>query len=77
MGLQYHADMKDATLSDLLRQAYIKNENQLVVFYYYSWRYFADAGRSAGAYIIFSQYGSIDHGIHIPVPVAQTSAQSD
>ena len=31
LGLNYYADMKDAPLSDLLRQANIKTENQLIV----------------------------------------------
>ena len=33
LGLKYYADMKDAPLSDLLKQANIKNENQLMVIY--------------------------------------------
>ena len=33
LGLKYYAEMKDAPLSDLLRQANIKNENQLLAFY--------------------------------------------
>ena len=34
-------------------------------------------GRSTGAYIIFYQGGPIDHGTHVPVPVAQSSAESE
>ena len=34
-------------------------------------------GRSTGAYIIFYQGGPIDHGTHVPGPVAQSSAESD
>ena len=33
--------------------------------------------RSTGAYIIFYQGGPIDHGTHIPVPVSQSSAESE
>ena len=56
LGLKYYANMNDAPLSYLLRQASIKTENQLMNFYDYSWKYFLDTGRSTGAYIIFYQY---------------------
>ena len=65
MGLNYCTDMKDAPLSDLLRQASINTENQLMVFYNYSWQFFSYTGRSTGAYIIFYQGGTIDHDTHI------------
>ena len=42
----------------------------------YSWQYFSETGRSKGAYIIFYQVGPIDHGTHVPVPVAHSSAES-
>ena len=45
-------------------------------FSYSSWKYFPDTGRSTGAYIIFYQYGEIDHGTHVPGPVAQSNAES-
>ena len=35
-----------------------------------------DTGRSTGAYIIFYQGGPINHGTHVPGPVAQSSAES-
>ena len=38
---------------------------------------YPDTGRSTGAYIIFYQGGTIDHGTHVPVPVAQSSAESE
>ena len=41
------------------------------------WQDFPDTGRSTGAYIIFYQGGPIDHGTHVPVPVAQSNAESD
>ena len=39
-----------------------------------SWQDFPDTGRSTGAYMIFYQGGPIDHGTHVPGPVAQSSA---
>ena len=72
--LNYYADMKDASLYDLLRQDNIKTENHLMVFSDYSWQYFPDTGRITGAYIIFYQGGTIDHGTHVTGPVSQSSA---
>ena len=43
----------------------------------YSWQDCPDTGRSTGAYIIFYQGGPIDHGTHVPVPVAQYSEESE
>ena len=37
---------------------------------------FPDTGRSTGAYIIFYQGRPIDHGTHVPGPVAQSSTES-
>ena len=42
-----------------------------------SWQDCPDTGRSIGAFIIFFQGGPIDHGKHVPVPVAQPSAESE
>ena len=42
-----------------------------------SWQDFPDTGRSTGGYIIFYQGGTIDHGTHVPGPVAQSSAESE
>ena len=42
-----------------------------------SWQDFPVTGISTGAYIIFYQGGPIDHGTHVPVPVAQSSAESE
>ena len=77
LRLNYYADMKDAPLSDLLRQANTKTYNQLMAFYDYSWQDYIDTGRSTGAYIIFYQCRKIDHGTHVTGPVAQSSAESD
>ena len=42
-----------------------------------SWQDFSDTERSTGAYISFYQGGSIDHGTHVPGPVAQSSVESE
>ena len=62
--------MNDAHLSDLLRQASIKTENQLMVFSDSSQQDCPDTGISTGGYIIFYQGGPIDHGINVPGLVA-------
>ena len=73
MVLTYYADMKDAPLSDLLRQDSIKTENKVMALSGSSWQYYPDTGRSTGEYIIFDQGGPIDHGTHVPGPVSQSS----
>ena len=60
LGLKYYADMNDAPVTDLLRQASIKTDNNLMDFSDYSWKYFPYTGRITGAYIIFYQGGPID-----------------
>ena len=42
-----------------------------------SWQDCPDTGISTGAYIIYYQGGPIDHGTHVPGPVAQSSAESE
>ena len=42
-----------------------------------SWQDCPDTGRSTGAYIIFYQGGPIDHGTHVPGPVAKSSTESE
>ena len=76
LGLKYYADMNDAPVTDLLRQAIIKTDNHLMDFSDSSWQDCPDTGRSTGAYIIFYQCGTIDHGTHVPGPVDQSSAES-
>ena len=49
LGLKSYADMNDAPVTDLLRQASIKTENHLMDFSDSSWQYFPDTGRSKGA----------------------------
>ena len=77
MGLNYYADMKDAPLSDLSRQAIIKTEIQFMDLYDSSWKDFPDTGISTGAYIIHYQSKPIDHGTHITVAVSQSSEESE
>ena len=77
MGLKYYADINYALVSDLLKQASIKTENQLMAFSDFSWKDFPDTGRSIGAYIIFYQGGKIDHDTQFLGPVAQSSAESE
>ena len=66
--------MNDAPVSDLLRQAIIKTDNQLMDFSDSSWQAFPYTGRSTGAYIIFYQGCIIDHGTYFLGAVAQSSA---
>ena len=77
LGLKYYADLNDTPVTGLLRQAIIKTKNHLMGFYDPSWKDCPDTGRSTGAYIIFYQGGKIDHGTHVPGPVAQSSAESE
>ena len=46
LGLKYYADMNDAPVTDLLRQASIKTKNHLMAFYDYSWKDCPETGRS-------------------------------
>ena len=69
--------MKDAPLSDLLRQASINNKNKLTVLFAYSWHDFPDSVRSTGEYIIFYQCEPIYHNTHFTGPVVQSSVESE
>ena len=69
--------MNDSPVTYLLRQASIKTDNHLMDFSDSSWQDCPDTGRSTGVYIIFYQGEPIDHGTHVPGPVAQSSAESD
>ena len=77
LELNYYANINDAPVYDLLRQASIKNENQFMAFYDSSGKYCPDTGIITGAYIILYQGGPIDHGTHVPGPVSQSSAESE
>ena len=63
--------MNNAPVTVLLRQASIKTENHLMYFSGYIWQDYPENGRSTGAYIIYYQGGTIDHGKNVPGPVAQ------
>ena len=67
LGLKYYADLNDAPVTDLLRQANIQTKNYFMGFSDSSWQDFPDTGRSTGAYIFFYQGGPIDHGTHVPI----------
>ena len=77
LGLKYYADLNDAPVTDLLRQANIKTKNHLMDFSDSSWQGCPDTGISTGAYIILYQGGPMDRGTHVPGPVAQSSAESE
>ena len=68
--------MNDAPVSDLLIQASNKTDNHLVDFSNSSLQDYPDTSISTGAYIVFYQGVPIDHGTHVPGPVAQSSAES-
>ena len=72
--LKEYADINDAPVTDLLRQTNIKTKNHLMDFSDSIWQDCPDTGISTGTYIIFYQCGSIEHGTHVPGPVAQPSA---
>ena len=77
LGLKYYADTNDAPVSEFFRQASIITKNQFMAFSNSSQQDFPDTSRSTGAYIIFYQGGQINHGTHVPGPVAQLSAESE
>ena len=77
MVLKYYAETKDTPLSDLLRQASINTDNQLIVLYDSSWKDCLDTGRITRAYTIFYQGGPIEHGTHVPGPFSQSGAESE
>ena len=77
LRLKYYADMKDGHLYDLLRQASIKTNNQLVYFSDSSWQECIETGRGTGSYMIFYQGVTIYHGTHVPGTIAQSSEESE
>ena len=77
LGLKYYAALNDAPVTDILRQANIKTKNHLMAFSDSIWQDCPYTGRSTGAYIIFYQGGTIDHGTRVPGLVAQSSAESE
>ena len=77
LGLKYYADLNDAPVTDILRQASIKTKNHLMDFSDSSCQDCPYTGRSTVAYIIFYQGGPIDRGTHVPGLVAQSNAESE
>ena len=63
--------MNYSQVSDLLRQASIKTENQFMDTPDSSWQDFPYIGKITGEYIILYQCGPIDHGIYVPGTVSQ------
>ena len=53
LGLKYYADLNDAPVTDLLRQANIKTKNRLMIYSDSSFKDCPDTGRSTVAYTIF------------------------
>ena len=49
LDLKYYADLNDAPVTDILRQANIKTKNHLMDFSDRSWQDCPDTGRSTGA----------------------------
>ena len=74
LSLKYYAYLNDAPVTDILRQANIKTKNHLMDFSDSNWQDCPDTGRSTVLYIIFYQGDPIDHGTHVPGPVAQSIA---
>ena len=75
MSLKYYTDMKYVTLSNPLRQANIKTENQSMVFSDSIWKDCTETVISTGAYIIFYLVGKIYDCTHVLGPVSQSSAE--
>ena len=69
--------MKYSTLPEMMRQASINTDNQLMVFSDSSWQYCPNNVRSTGSYIIFHQGRPIDHGIYVREQVSQPSTSGD
>ena len=78
LGLNYYADLNDAPVTDLLRQANIKTNNSSMAFSDSSWQDCPDTGRIIGAYIIFIKLGQLtishmfQYQLHNPVQKVST-----
>ena len=75
LGLKYYANINDAPVSDLLRQASIKNENHLMDCFGSSWQECPEHRRSTGVYSILYQGGPIEHDTHVPVDKASVEIE--
>ena len=76
LGLKYYADMNDAPVTDLFRQSSIKTENHLMAFMILVSKIVQKLRKSTRSYIIFYQGGPIENVTHVPVPLAQSSAEN-
>ena len=52
LGLKYYSKTKDAPLSELLRQSFIKTENMLMIYSDSKCQYCTDTGRSTGVFLL-------------------------
>ena len=77
LGLKQYPKIDDAPLSDLLIQARIKTENQLMVLSDSILQEFPDTDRITGYYIVFYQGRPIYHCTHVPGPVDQSIYESE
>ena len=69
--LRYSSKIGDEHLSNLLIQARINTENQLMVIYDSSWQDCKDNDRNTGAYNVFYQGIPINIYTHVTDPVSQ------
>ena len=76
LGLKYYSDMKDAPSSDLLRQAHIKSENQLLVSLILFGKIVQTLIEVQEHILFFNQGGPIYHGTHVPGPVSKSSVET-
>ena len=77
LGLKYYSKIEVAPLSDILRQASIKTENQLIVLSGSSWKECPYNVRSTIAYSLFDQGGPIDYFTDVTGPVVTSSSESE
>ena len=75
--LKYYSNIEDAPLSDLLRQAGINYDNQLMLFSVSKWQDFPDTGRSIVSYFVFYQGGQINRCTCVTGTIKQSSAEND
>ena len=77
LKLKYYAKIEYSHLSDLLIQAIIESEKQLMLFSNSRCHYCLDTGRITGFFIVFYQGVPISHCTHVPGPVSQFSAENE
>ena len=69
--------MEDLPLYELLREASINSENQVMMLSDSIWQDYPDNRRITGSYTVFYQVRPIDDCTHVPGPVEQYSAESE